>query len=301
MTPGMNLPPLTWLRAFEAAARHLSFTRAAAELHLTQSAVSQHVRNLEASLGRSLFFRKTRTLALTEADANYLPVVQEAFALIANGTNHLSGADRGQRLFLSCNLAFSTFWLAPRLGSLMAAHPWLSMNIATSTWGSEASEADASLIIRFGRKAMMPDSALRLRKEYAYPVCAPTLKVHREHLAGYPLFDCAGMLSNWETWLESTGRSLPSLPSSKAVNIATTFVVSMTAAERGGGLSMSHDSLAEDALAQGRLIRPFPEQVEMTEAYFLIDPGDSRATPATRAFSDWLRGQFQTRPGGTHN
>lgn len=118
--PSQSLPPLTWLRAFEATARHLSFTRAASELNLTQSAVSQHVRSLESFLNRALFLRKTRALELTEDGGNYLPVVREAFDLLASGTQAFIGADRGRSMVLQCNLAFSVFWLAPRLARLYA-------------------------------------------------------------------------------------------------------------------------------------------------------------------------------------
>ena len=107
-----SLPPLNWLRAFESAARHLSFTSAAADLNMTQSAVSQQIKNLEHYLGRTLFIRRTRSIVMTDAGYAYLPVVQEAFETLATGTRMMTGGDRGAILSVQCNIAFSVFWLS---------------------------------------------------------------------------------------------------------------------------------------------------------------------------------------------
>ena len=159
-TGASSLPPLAWLRAFEASARHLSFTRAAGELGLTQSAISQHIRNLEAYLGRDVFLRKTRALELTEDGGNYLPIVREAFQILSNGTQAFTGDDRGRTLTLHCNLAFSIYWLAPRLHKLYEAHPWLTLNIVTPIWDPERHATHAALEIRFGRPADLNDNHL---------------------------------------------------------------------------------------------------------------------------------------------
>lgn len=289
-----SLPPLTWLRAFEAAARHLSFTQAAAELNLTQSAVSQHVRSLEAALGLTLFVRKTRALQLTEGGSNYLPVVQEAFAILAGGTRALTGGDRGRRLMVTCNLAFSTFWLAPRLGALMAAHPWLSLNLSTPIWEPQHAEGVAEVEIRFGRAALMPGTAERLAVERAYPVCAPDAGPEMRRWETAPLFDTTGVTTNWETWLSSQGFGLPG---DRSVTLASTYVVGMTAALHGGGLAMAHDTLALGLLADGRLERPYDRSVEMPEGYFLLASPRHEETPAARTFVAWI-GEAFARAGG---
>ena len=131
------LPPLNWLRAFEASARLLSFTAAASELNMTQSAVSQQIKSLEQHVGRPLFLRFPRAIQLTDTGHAYLPVVQEAFSTLVTGTRMVTGGDRGQVLTVQSNLAFSVFWLAPRLGSLLDKHPWLKLNITTATWEPE--------------------------------------------------------------------------------------------------------------------------------------------------------------------
>lgn len=284
-----SLPPLTWLRAFEAAARHLSFTQAAAELNLTQSAISQHVRSLEAALGLTLFVRKTRALQLTEAGSNYLPIVQEAFAILAGGTRALTGGDRGRRLMVTCNLAFSTFWLAPRLGGLLAAHPWLSLNLSTPIWDPQHTEGVPEVEIRFGRSALMPDTAERLAAERAYPVCAPDAAPAMRRWETAPLFDCTGVTANWEAWLSIQQFDLPR---SRSISLASTYVIGMTAALHGGGLSMAHDTLAGDLLADGRLERPYGHSVEMPDGYFLLAAPKHEETPAARCFVEWIGKEF---------
>ena len=284
-----RLPPLTWLRAFEAAARHLSFTQAAAELNLTQSAVSQHVRSLETTLGFALFVRKTRALQLTEGGSNYLPVVQEAFDILASGTRALTGGDRGRRLMVTCNLAFSIFWLAPRLGALLAAHPWLSLNLSTPIWDPHHAEGVPEVEIRFGRAALMPGTAERLAVERAYPVCAPDAEPALKSWETAPLFDCTGVTTNWEAWLASQDQVLPK---DRSVNLASTYVVAMTAALNGGGLAMAHDTLAGDMLADGRIETPYDHSVEMPESYFLLAAPKHEETPAARIFVDWIGNEF---------
>lgn len=284
-----SLPPLTWLRAFEAAARHLSFTQAAAELNLTQSAVSQHVRSLEAALGFALFVRKTRALQLTEGGSNYLPVVQEAFDILASGTRALTGGDRGRRLMVTCNLAFATFWLAPRLGALLAAHPWLSLNLSTPIWDPLRAEGVPEVEIRFGRAALMPGTAERLAAERAYPVCAPDAEPESKNWETAPLFDCTGVTANWEAWLSSQGQALPK---GRSVTLASTYVVSMSAALNGGGLAMAHDTLARDLLADGRLEAPYNHSVEMPDGYFLLTAPKHGETPAARTFVAWIAEEF---------
>ena len=279
------LPPLNWLRAFETAARHLSFTRAAEELNVTQSAVSQHVRSLETYLGRELFIRRTRSLQLTEAGANYLPTVREAFGILARGTRAFRGGDPGRNLIVQCNLAFAALWLAPRLPGLMDAHPWLVLNLVTPIWDPGRSARTAEVEVRFGRPSEVSDAAVRLTHDRYFPVCRPGLVSDEPDWARVPLFDCSGVTENWETWFASQGRRMPA---SQRVHLGSTFVVSIHAALSGAGLSMAHDTVASELLASGALIRPCNHEANMSAAYFLIAPSLHGETPASRAFSEWI-------------
>lgn len=284
-----SLPPLTWLRAFEASARHLSFTQAAGELNLTQSAVSQHVRSLESYLGRELFIRRTRALNLTEDGANYLPVVQEAFDILAVGTRAFRGSDRGQRLMINCNMAFSIFWLAPRLAELLSDAPWLTLNIVTPIWDPERSAAASEVEVRFGRAASMPKGAFCLSKEEAFPVAAPFVGGDAPDWQHQPLFDCAGVVTGWEAWLSAQKLQLPK---GKAISLASTYVVAMTAAQHAAGLAMSHDTLAGKLLQSGGLVAPYAFRIPMAEAYFLLETPRHEETPASRVFNRWIKQRF---------
>lgn len=285
MTPE-GLPPLNWLRAFEASARHLSFTRAATELNMTQSAVSQHVRSLEVFLGRDLFQRRTRAIDLTEAGSNYLPVVREAFNLLASGTRAFTGGDRGQTLTLQCNLAFSVFWLAPRLKRLYTAYPWLVLNIVTPSWDPQRTATHAEIEIRFGLPEDMSASAGRLTRERFFPVCRPDYQDGQLDLPSAVLLDCAGMTGSWGTWFKSQGQAFDG---EGRVTIASTFVISVQMALHGAGITMIHSTLAADLLESKTMIRPFDHAPDLTEAYFLSAPADHQATPASRAFQTWIR------------
>ncbi|KIC25595.1 MULTISPECIES: LysR family transcriptional regulator [unclassified Leisingera] len=288
-SPSSSLPPLTWLRAFEASARHLSFTRAAAELNLTQSAISQHVRSLENFLGRELFIRKTRALELSEAGANYMPIVREAFDLIAAGTQAFTGGDQGRHLVLQCNMAFSVFWLSPRLPRLYERFPWLVLNIVTPIWDPERHASSAGTEIRFGRPNDMSAAAVRLTYDRFYPVCAPGYQDGKVDFNSATLLDCAGVTGSWGAWFKS--QDLP-FERNHEVNLASTYVIAMTAAVNGAGMAMSHDTLAEGLLESGQLVRASDHSAELLENYFLMPPPSHASTPASRAFLEWLVGEL---------
>lgn len=291
------LPPLTWLRAFEAAARHLSFTAAANELHLTQSAISQHVRSLETFLGRPMFERHARTLSLTEDGASYLPSVREAFNVLVAGAQPFVGsgnAERARAVTLQCSMGFATFRLAARLGALVSAHPELRLNIVTPVWDPEKTAQMADVEIRFTRPESLGQGGVRLARERAFPVCTPELADrirHGEDWQGMPLFDCVGVLASWQSWLAEHLGNQEAAPL-LTVHMASTFTLSISAAFAGEGLAMAHDSLVCDALADGRLVRPFATTVAMSEFYALYQPAPHMRTRASRALTDWLRTEF---------
>ncbi|PVA09099.1 LysR family transcriptional regulator [Pelagivirga sediminicola] len=282
------LPHLTWLRAFEAAARHLSFTLAAQELGLTQPAVSQHVRNLELYLGRDLFIRRTRALALTEAGGNYLPTVREAFDTLERGTRSVFSEARGKSLIVQCNLGFALFWLTPRLKAFQAAHPGIALNIVTPIWDPERNTEPTSLEIRFAREGDAPHGAERLTRDRFYPVCRPDYQGGAHDLDSATLFECSGLTGTWEAWYKSQARPFARWAE---VNRGSTFGIAVNAALEGAGVAMVHDTLVADMLADGRLVQPFGHAPPLSESYYLIPPPKADATPASRAFAGWVRAQ----------
>ena len=292
-----DLPPLGWLRAFEAAARHLSFTHAARDLNMTQSAVSQQIKSLEAHIGRPLFHRRPRALELTETGITYLPVVREAFRTLARGTRAITGAEAGV-VRLQCNLSFAIHWLAPRLPRLAAAHPKVRLNISTELWEPRELSEGADIEIRYSlRPADTVRAELLARNQY-YPVCAPGYRVTEETLAHQPLFHCTNLLGNWELWAQEAGIPWPDPP----VTYATTFSVTLAVAEAGGGLTLAHDLIAQRWLDEGRLIRPFAHRSDMPEAYYLIMAPQAEESKAAQTFAAWLRAEIADHFGrdGTH-
>ncbi|MCP5082404.1 MAG: LysR family transcriptional regulator [Alphaproteobacteria bacterium] len=281
------LPPLNWLRAFEASARHLSFTGAAQELNMTQSAISQQIKSLENYLGRTLFVRRTRVLQITDAGLNYLPTVQEAFATLAAGTRALIGGDRGKALTVQCNLAFSVFWLAPRLPKLLSLHPWLTLDIVTALWDQSRNESNSDVEVRFGRD-LEGERLSRLTTDTCFPVCSPEVLERGGDWHSEALFDCGGILANWESWLAGLGKKLPE---GKVVNFATTYVISLAAAQSGAGLALAHDCIVSEQLSAGALVRAHAASIPMLEAYYLMEPTRQNATPASGAFVDWVKSE----------
>ena len=284
-----RLPPLNWLRAFEASARALSFTAAAEELSMTQSAVSQQIKSLESALGRALFLRRARGLELTDEGRGYLPTVQAAFAMLEEGTTVLQNRSHPDVLELQVNLSFALFWLTPRLPQFMDENPTVQLNLATSVWHEERSSNAASLQIVFGLGKQEGITGKRLTRDSIFPVCSP--KVARQirsldDLLKQRLFDLPGTAQSWGAWFKAhpEGGTL-AVP---AVHRASTWALSVEWAQRGLGVALAHETIANDLLASGQLVRPFDFAIPLKEAYYLIAPEGTRTRHASKVFKEWL-------------
>ena len=179
-----DLPPLTWLRAFEAAARSRSFTHAAAELHLTQAAISKHVKALEQHLRQPLFIRHARSLELTKSGEAYLPSVQDALERLAAGTREVFGPRRTGVLTLRCAVAFAVNWLAPRLPAFLDANPDVNLRVISTVWNGPFDNDAFDLDIQYGRGDWAGFTSHRLTQETITPVCAPDLRLKSEARQG---------------------------------------------------------------------------------------------------------------------
>ena len=291
-----DLPPLNWLRAFEASARNLSFTGAARDLNMTQSAVSQQIKSLEAYMGRPLFFRHARSLELTQTGQSYLPVVREAFRTLSHGTRALTGTARDV-LQVQSNLSFSVHWLAPRLAEFYAIHPEVRLAITTELWEPRDMAGGADVEIRFSLRPSDQVYAELLATDLYYPVCAPDYAVSLEELDQHALYDCSNRMGTWTVWAEE--QNLPW--SNPPVTYATTYCVSMAAARAGGGLALAHDLIAKDMIAAGELVAPFPHRAAMQEAYHLIQTPQAQTMPAAQKFTNWLRETLARDHGTVHS
>jgi len=278
------LPPLGWLRTFEAAARHLSFTGAARDLNMTQSAVSQQIKSLEGYLGRPLFHRRPRALELTEAGITYLPVVRDAFRTLVKGTRAVTGTDQDV-VNIQSNLTFAVHWLAPRLAGFRAMHPEVQLSISTELWEPREMAEGADIEIRYSLRPADTVRAELLHTDHYYPVCAPGYPVTLDDLPMHPLYDCSNLLCNWAAWAEDQALTWPNPP----ITYATTFTVPLSVAISGGGLALAHDVVAERLISDGLLVAPFSHRAPMQEAYYLILSPQAEHSPGAVAFAGWMR------------
>jgi LysR family transcriptional regulator, glycine cleavage system transcriptional activator len=287
------LPPLGWLRAFEAAARHLSFTGAARDLNMTQSAVSQQIKSLEAYLGRALFHRRPRVVELTEAGITYLPVVRDAFRTLSQGTRAVSSRHRNV-VQVQCNLTFAVHWLAPRLAGFRAAHPDVELSLSTEIWEPREITEGADIEIRYSLRPSDTVRAELLRRDHYYPVCAPGYPVTLDTLQSQLLYDCSNLLCNWAGWAEDQTLTWDD----PAITYATTFTMTLAVASVGGGLALAHDLIAQRLINKGQLVAPFPHRAPMPEAYYLILSPQSEQSANVVAFANWLRAEMAADQSG---
>ncbi len=285
-----RLPPLNALRCFEAAARHLSFTRAADELHVTQTAISHQIKGLEERLGVRLFRRLPRGLLLTEEAQRYLPPVRDAFDRIAAATEQLTAGGSSGRLTVSVLPSFAAKWLVPRLGRFRAAHPDLDLRISASSQLVDFARDDVDIAIRMGRGRYPGLRVDRLFGESMLPVCAPELLTgahplrRLEDLRDHVLLHDDDH-SGWQLWLE-LARVEGVDPRRGPVFTDSAMVVQ--AAAEGQGIALARRVLAAGDLAAGRLVQPFEVTMPHDLAYYLVSPEATGEQPRIRAFRAWL-------------
>ncbi|WP_170763852.1 LysR substrate-binding domain-containing protein [Ruegeria lacuscaerulensis] len=286
------MPPLHWLRAFSASARHLSFTDAAQELLITQSAVSKQVRLLEQALGQQLFIRRHRGLNLTEAGRNYLPIVDRAFNTLEQGTRSFLGYSAGRNLHLKVNYSFASFWLMDCLDEFMDAHPDVQLTVSTALWEREFLETSADIEIHYGREETFRDGAIRLRQEMLMPVCAPEVAARLntpDDLNGERILDLTGISETWDFWIANSGVKGLDLNNR---HYFSTYVLALKMAQAGKGVTMAHTTLVERAFERGDLVAPFDCKVVGRDGYFLIRNKGETANPHAAQFVDWIQAKF---------
>jgi len=295
-----RLPSLNGLRAFEAAARHLSFTLAASELNVTQTAISHQIRRLEEELGIRLFIRQNRALALTPEARDYLPGVRAAFNDLRLATDRLLRKDDDKVLTVSTLASLAAKWLLPRLTDFQEQHPGIDVRITTSTSLVDFQRDNVDAAIRYGRGQWAGLRADWLMADELFPVCSPSLlrgdKPLRqpEDLKGYPLLHTSNANSDdWRLWLTAAG-----LPSDIARQPGITFdMIFMTiqAAIDGIGVAMGRTSYVQDDIAKGRLVVPFKIALPADAGFYLVAPEGRREAPKLAAFRQWMIAATQNK------
>jgi len=288
-----KLPPLNSLRAFEAAARLGSFSLAADELCVTHGAVSRHIQQLEAWLGRPLFERYNRRVVLTEGGSSYLGEIGAAFDRIALATSQQM--QRGQQKVLRVNApaTFSLRWLVPRLSSFQFANPTVEVRLSTSNEPIEKMREDIDVVIRGGPQAIDGYVAEEFLSEVRLPVCSPkllesgrTLKDPGD-LANFTLLHAATYPGMWQDWLAEAGHA--DLKPRQSLTLQH-FYLTLQGALDGLGVAMGPTVLVADDIAEGRLVHPFQGPVLRPWRYFTYVAVARVNDSAIRAFKDWLQG-----------
>ncbi|KAF1041668.1 MAG: Glycine cleavage system transcriptional activator [Herbaspirillum frisingense] len=281
-----KLPSLNALRAFEASARHCSFTLAAQELHVTQGAVSHQIKALEEELGLPLFERLPNQLRLTRAGQDYLVAIRDAFDRIERATGHLRTPAGRQRLAISCSPNFSSKWLVPRLGEFTAQHPHLELRLEQSERHANFVRDDIDVAIRYGVGPWPELECLRLGDECLVPVCSPSLPAMRSahELAAATLLHVHDQ-RGWSDWFLAQGLAAPD----KASILFNHESASIDAALAGQGVALARSSLVALALRQRTLIAPFAPGPALAEAYWMICPRNGKDEEKLALFADWLR------------
>ncbi len=285
-----RLPPLKSLRAFEAAARHLSFTRAADELFVTQAAISHQIKSLEEYLGLPLFIRHNRKLLLTDEGQNYWPKIRDMFEGLVAATEQLKSQVAGGPLTVSVVPTFATTWLVPRLSSFNKIYPEIEVRLKASDDPVDFIHQDIDIAIYYESDSYPGLHSVKLLNERLTPLCSPELLKgdlplnqpedlkHHNLLHDYSTDD-------WRRWLKHAGV--------KGIDLRRGSVFSHTsmvlqAAVFGQGIAMGHIVLSQAEIKSGRLVQPFELMMESDFSYDVVCPIESAERPKIKAFIQWL-------------
>jgi LysR family glycine cleavage system transcriptional activator len=284
-----RLPPLNGVKAFEAAARSESFTRAAEELNVTQGAISHQVKALETTLGLKLFRRERQRLILTEAGRDYLAVIRDALDRIAAGTERLLQRQQSGVLTVSTSPDFAAKWLVNRLGRFAEKHPGVDLRVSATSQYFDFARDDVDVAIRHGDGNWPGLDVQRLYSERLFPVCSPKLVTGRNRitkaadLLKFPLLRLEDA-KNWTRLFEAAGVKATVGPG-PVLNRASMLI---DAAIDGQGVALARTALAAWDLINGRLVRPVDISVRMANTYWFVCPKAVSNVPKIAAFRNWV-------------
>lgn len=290
--PVVGLPTLTWLRAFEAAARTSSFTAAAAELNLTSGAISYQIRALEAHLGFALFERLPRGVKLTPMGVAYLPPVRKAFEELADSTVGLFGRSERVEITVHAPVSLAALWLAPKLPQFSIANPSIDVRLSSVIWDNAVLDEATDLEIRYGAGHWHGYRSEHLLNQNILAVCNPVLlKTMQAHgdlatLSQRHLIHIMGYENHWLKVRQVL--KLADAPRSGGASVDTT-IAALEVAASGAGVALAHGIFLGAYFATGRLVSALPEEFPDENSYFVITPErPQRIRREVQLFRDWL-------------
>jgi LysR family transcriptional regulator, glycine cleavage system transcriptional activator len=287
------IPPLQLLRGFEAAARHLSFTHAAAELHITHGAISHQIKGLETHLRTKLFRRQGRQMVLTERGQILVLQIRQGLKLLERAFEDPAQRARTDVLTISLLPAFAARWLIPRIGSFQSQHPQLQLNLRTTNELANLESDGVDLAIRYGPGGWLGVQQEKLINELVFPVCSPKYR-NGNHPRTLSELARADLLLNprqpWEPWFNAAGADIRE---PKRGTSYTDAALLLEAAAEGHGIALARGTLVTDDIRSGRLVRLFKCAVPDEYAYFLIWRSDSRKLKGIALFRDWIIQQLK--------
>lgn len=290
------LPPLNALRAFEAAARHLSFREAAAELNVTPAAISHQIKALEQILGLPLFVRLNREVKLTDAGRACLPGLRDGFDRIAEAVERIHGANAGGLLTISAAPSIAAKWLLPRIDGFRARYPHIDVRLDASIAVADFARDDVHVALRYGSGHYPGFYSELLMRTEVFPVCAPALLS-----APHPLADPADLRHHtllheenvnldpshpdWAMWLRAAG--IDRVDPMRGLRFSQ-GPMAIDAAIAGRGVALAKSVIVASDLASGRLVRPFGEGIPVQFAFYFVCPPALFLAPKVKAFRDWI-------------
>ncbi|MDO6527816.1 transcriptional regulator GcvA [Motilimonas sp. 1_MG-2023] len=285
-----RLPPLNALKTFESAARHLSFTRAANELFVTQAAVSHQIKALETHLGLKLFQRRNRALRLTEEGQSYFLDLKEIFLSLGNATEKLLARTATGSLTVSLQPSFAIQWLVPRLVKFSEQHPEIDVRIKAVDEDEGSLREGVDLAIYYGRGHWPNLRCHKLHAEYLLPLCSPALLQGKKKLETLADLSQHTLLHDssrkeWKTWMKQVGVNFPNVNQGPIFSHSSMV---LQAAIHGQGIALGHNVLAKPELDAGRLVCPFSEVLVSKKCHYLVCEESQAELGKVAAFRDWM-------------
>lgn len=284
---------LNWLRTFEVVGRRLSFSGAALELNMSQSAVSQQIKLLEFKLGKTLFQRQTRSIQLTVAGRAYHGVVQEGLKHMEQGMNSIFSSVAQGVLELNVNNTFVQLWLAPRMANFATLYPQVSVRMFGVNWEADAPPSSAELEIRYGAGYWPGLDAHKLLPQELRPYCSLAMAGHLRDAGGLlslPLIDVLGTPNGWSDWLRQ-------YPQGEAENLQRFYVdsyaIAANMAVENVGVCLLNDELVQGSRLREFLVSPLDQAIDCHASYYLVTHRDKPLSGAAQAFRGWLASELK--------